>query len=71
MYQKVSIPASQPTQKLHTEIRRRLNNQEIYVGELIAPKTYRRNHITSSGDLEETEVTVHGRKIPLNTSGVK
>uniref|UniRef100_A0A8W8L0T5 Uncharacterized protein n=1 Tax=Magallana gigas TaxID=29159 RepID=A0A8W8L0T5_MAGGI len=65
MYQKVSIPASQPTRKLHTEIRRRMNNQEIYVGELIAPKTYRRNHITSSGDLEETEVTVHGRKIPL------
>uniref|UniRef100_A0A8W8NYK1 Uncharacterized protein n=1 Tax=Magallana gigas TaxID=29159 RepID=A0A8W8NYK1_MAGGI len=66
MYEKVSIPpASQPTRKLHTEIRRRLNNQEIYVGELIAPKTYRRNHITSSGVLEETEVTVHGRKIPL------
>lgn len=65
LYKKVSIPASQPTRKLHTEIRRRLNNQEIYVGEMIAPKTYRRNHITSSGNLEEVDVVVHGRKIPL------
>lgn len=65
LYKKVSVPASQPTRKLHTEIRRRLNNQEISVGEMIAPKTYRRNHITSSGNLEETDVVVHGRKIPL------
>ena len=65
LYKKVSIPTSQPTRKLHSEIRRRLNNKEIYVGEKIAPKTYKRNRITSGGILEESDVTVHGRKIPL------
>lgn len=65
LYKKVSIPASQPTRKLHTEIRRRLNNKDIYVGEKIAPKTYRRNRITSTGVLQETDVVVYGRKIPL------
>ena len=65
LYKKVSIPTSQPTRKLHSEIRRRLTNKEIYVGEKIAPKTYKRNRITSGGIPEKSIVTVHGRKISL------
>lgn len=31
-----------------------------------APKTMKRNKISSSGQLDETEMAVHGRKIPLD-----
>lgn len=51
---------------LHREIRRRQNNRELYVGEKIAPKVIKRNKITSTGHLQDTDVTVYGREIPLD-----
>lgn len=66
LYRKVSIPTPQPTRKLHTEIRQKITSGELYVGENIAPKTMKSNKISSSGQLEETEIAVHGRKLPLD-----
>ena len=65
MHKKVSIPTPRPTRKLHAEIRRKITSGELYVGKNIAPKSWKRNKISKSGKLEETEITVYGRKIPL------
>lgn len=66
LYKTVSIPTPRPTRLLHREIRRRLNNRELYVGEKITPKVIKRNKITATGHLQDTDVTVYGRKIPFD-----
>lgn len=66
LYKTVSIPTPRPTRLLHREIRRRQNNRELYVGEMIAPKVIKRNKITATGHLQDTEDTVYGRTIHLD-----
>lgn len=62
--QKGLYPKPQPTRKLHTEIRQKM--VRAMLGKNIAPKTIKRNKVSSSGQLKETEIAVHGRKIPLD-----
>lgn len=54
LYKAVSIPTRRATRLLHREIRRRLNNRELYVGGGIAPKVIKKNKITATGHLQDT-----------------
>jgi hypothetical protein len=65
LYKKISIPTTRPTSTLHKSIQRKLPTKELYIGEKIAPKMYKRNKITTSGKMETTTVQVYGRKTPL------
>lgn len=42
-----------------------MNNNDIYIGEKIAPKTFGVNKIDTSGTLTDISYNVHGRMIPI------
>jgi hypothetical protein len=65
LYKKISIPTTRPTSTLHKAIQRKLQTKELYIGEKIAPKIYKRNKIATSGKLETSTVQVYGRITPL------
>ena len=65
MHRKVNIPTPRTAKKLHTEIKRKITSGELYVGKNISPKSWKRNRSSHGGKLEETEITIYGRKIPL------
>ena len=65
IYKYVSIPTPRPARKLREEVKQKLDTNDIYIGEKIAPKTFRANKIDTSGTLTDISYNVHGRMIPI------
>ena len=66
IWNKITMPTPKPVRKLQQEIKQKILNKELYIGEEVVPKTFHGNKITQSGELQNTNITVYGRKIPLS-----
>ena len=60
------MPTPKPVRNMQQEIKQNILNKELYIGEEVVPKTCHGNKLTQSGELQNTNITVYCRKIPLS-----
>ena len=66
IWNKITMPTAKPVRKLQQENKQKILNKKLYIGEEVVPKTFHGNKLTQSGELQNTNITVYGRKIPLS-----
>ncbi|CAG2195362.1 unnamed protein product [Mytilus edulis] len=63
---RLSTPTPRPAKQLKKEVRELLQTGDLDIGVAVAPKVFKSNNITTTGELVEKIVTVYGRKFPLH-----
>lgn len=61
----ISVPCTETNDCLKRTLKGKIINGEIHIGEMIVPKKYSKLILNKNNEIEATEFTVHGRKIPL------